>query len=120
MDVYDVVLALFASISDAKTFTNNRHQLHQTFYNLSREPKYRSYLSELRFSHRTGYPYSDELDEILGSLQLTGVLGRFNPMYQVNIINIDCKAIAGMDDMGFCEDNDFIALAQEFKTAVAI
>ncbi len=63
-------------------FTEEPSRLHGTIKDL--RDRYKGFfpeLSELSFSNEGAFPYSPELRQILGNLQLYGIIGRRNPSF---------------------------------------
>ncbi|NQS98662.1 MAG: hypothetical protein HQ591_09420 [candidate division Zixibacteria bacterium] len=88
MRTFDILLTLIAEISDIGSFPNDHEKIHRTFYELSKNPHFKKYFSEVLFSNELGYLFSDEIDSVINIFHLSGILGRPNPTYRENSINI--------------------------------
>ena len=63
-------------------FTEEPSRLHRAFKEIcERYRKLFPELAELSFSNEGAFPYSPELRQILGNLQLYGIIGRRNPSF---------------------------------------
>jgi hypothetical protein len=70
------------------TFTNDQRALSRFFFNASRNRDTADLLRDVVFDDTSGYPRSAELDVAILRLQTTGAIGRDNPAYARNSINI--------------------------------
>lgn len=85
----EVILAIILESSKGiRSFTRSWTKLHQFFYKISQDPKYSDLFEDLLFDTNGPIPFSEEIDEILGELQLSGIIGSPNPVLKVYSINV--------------------------------
>jgi hypothetical protein len=71
-----------SSATERLAFRSHDYQLQEIFHELQQEKKY-SILEPFVFSDSGPEPYSPALSESVSRLQLSGLIGRENPEYQV-------------------------------------
>ena len=92
LDVRRFLLALIADLAaDRKCqpcFKAAHRQLHVFFWQLRQSERTRPFVEDLMFDTNGSYPQSEQIDDFLQELQLSGILSRPNPTYRYNNIAI--------------------------------
>lgn len=86
------LLALIADLAaDRKLrpcFKAAHRQLHVFFWELTQSERTLPFVEDLMFDTNGSYPQSEQIDDFLQELQLSGILSRPNPTYRYNDIAI--------------------------------
>jgi len=109
-------------------FTEDPPKLHRTLKDIrDRYSQAFPELGELSFSSEGAFPYSPELRQILGNLQLDGVIGRRNPSFDRFSPNIfpDTEQVVDLELKEFFgKDRDrleaFLHLADELRERLVV
>jgi hypothetical protein len=115
----DKIRALFAKIYDRKkSFKFTHRKLHETFYNLRRNPEYRILLNEFLFNDNYTYPVCDLLDEILSEMQFTGIITKVDPKVRdINFKQDDVLAEV-LNSLGDGKKIIFERMSNDFLAAI--
>jgi hypothetical protein len=97
-DARTLLLALLVDLAADKNFKScfkaAHRDLHHFFWTLKQEERSRPFVQDLLFDTNGNYPHSEQIDELLQELQLSGVLTRPNPTYRYNDIAITRSSAA--------------------------
>lgn len=107
MEVYELVVNLVRACGKW-AFVNDHRKLGHFFYNAYLMSETAGLFEDVLFNDSLGYPSSNKLDEAFRDLQLTGIIGRPNPMYMTNTINV---SPVNVDDLNFKSESEM----QQFK-----
>ncbi len=102
MEVYELVVNLVKACGK-REFVNDHRKLGRFFYNASLASETAALFEDVLFNDSLGYPSSNKLDEVFRDMQLTGIIGRPNPMYMTNTINL---SPVNVDDLHFKSESE--------------
>jgi len=95
-DADKVILKIILESSEKiDSFTRRWTDLHQFFYDISRDPKYTSLFDDLLFDTNGPFPFCSEIDEILSGIHLSGIIGTPNPVMEAYSINVKKSEVEG-------------------------
>ena len=92
IDTRKFLLALLVDLASDRNykpcFRAAHRQLHQFFWRLKQDERFKAFVEDLLFDTNGNYPHCEQVDELLQEFQLSGVLSRPNPTYKYNDIAI--------------------------------
>ena len=109
------LLVSLIEASGKKSFLNDHRKLGSFFYNAYKNPKTSDLFENVFFIDTLGYPSSNQLDDAIRLLQLTGVIGRPNPIYLTNTINLTHVDVDRIPFTSPEEKQKFVHLLNAFK-----
>ncbi|MBC8418743.1 MAG: hypothetical protein H8E10_09145 [Desulfobacterales bacterium] len=87
---FDVIKGLFAFLNK-DTISSASPVIHSALYNLTKKDKYKKFLKEYVFDHRSYFPFSRDLHTDLLNLQQSGHLSAQNPDFIEYTVNSKLK-----------------------------
>lgn len=113
----DIVAAIIALVppEQGDKFEANTRQIHETFHDL--RERYSILRDRLNFSQEDVFPFSRQLEEALGTLELSRIIGMENPDYTRYLIKEDGRAFVKERLLPLFSDNErqqLEAMAAEF------
>lgn len=86
---HEVMLLLVEGAAECKVFQSNRAKIASLFLRLKQDERFSSFLDDFLFdTSRPDNPHCELLDELLAMMHVAGVIGRPNPTYSENTINV--------------------------------
>ena len=95
-DADKVILKIILESSEKiDSFTSRWTDIHQFFYDISRDSKYTSLFDDLLFDTNGPFPFSSEIDEILSGIYVSGIIEIPNPVKEAYSINVKKSEVEG-------------------------
>ena len=101
--------------SGKKSFLNVHRTLGSFFYNAYKNPKTTDLFEDILFIDTLGYPSSNQLDDTIRLLQLSGLICRPNPIYHTNTINVTTVDVGEIPFTSQDEKKEFVYLLDDFR-----
>ena len=118
---FDVIKGLFAFL-DKDTISSASPVIHGALYNLTKKDKYKKFLKEYVFEHRSYFPFSRDLHTDLLNLQQAGQLSAQNPDFINYIVNPKLKTTFGLYTKSLFSEQEIAILkelAKDFTNEMA-
>ena len=121
-----LLLALLVDLTVDKNykrcFKAAHKELHYFFWSLKNNESFKCFVEDLLFDTNGNFPHSEQIDELLQELQLSGILSRPNPTYRYNDITITQSPSAEEFKKNLTLDmkNAYEKILEEFKTELGV